>query len=242
MKIKKNTHGVSLDARKLLTGQKIGELVAFTKKCVYLNNKGDINRLKTDLGTAICHVFGDHSKCANHLCNSPQQNTTNQMLQVKHCGLHHHLYAAVNLVISKAALLIEYETNNKAELFMSLLARFNMGKRLNLIQRDSFQTRSYITGLRYNKGSTWHASPWKTRFCTSPGKHLKRYMSINTIVASKRKNSAKPPESRKRLKFSEQKAQTCQQIDYGPNMAEIEMSETDLALHVDNLVQMLQVL
>lgn len=53
-------------------------------------------------------------------------------------------------------MLLDKKTNNRAELFMGVLVRFNMGKRLNLIQRDSFQIRAHLRGLRYNEGPSWH--------------------------------------------------------------------------------------
>jgi hypothetical protein len=56
---------------------------------------------------------------------------------------------------------------------MSILARFNMGKPLNLIQRDNFQIRSYLTGPRYNKGEEWHLSSWKKAFKKKPWKNFK---------------------------------------------------------------------
>lgn len=35
---------------------------------------------------------------------------------------------------------------------MSLLAKYNCGKRMNLIQRGSFQMRTYLAALHYNTG------------------------------------------------------------------------------------------
>jgi hypothetical protein len=65
------------------------------------------------------------------------------------------------LLIRKAHLLIENKNNNQAERLMNIVSRFTMGKRLNLIQRGSYERRVCLSGLRYNKSLKWHVSPWK---------------------------------------------------------------------------------
>lgn len=56
---------------------------------------------------------------------------------------------------------------------MNIVCRFNAGKRMNLIQRGSFQTRANLSSLRYNKGASWHYSPWEEIMQSSPGQHFK---------------------------------------------------------------------
>ncbi|CAG9771359.1 unnamed protein product [Ceutorhynchus assimilis] len=152
-------------------------------------------------------------------------------------GLHHHVLASIQQLTTKAHLLLDKETNNRAELFMSLLARFNMGKRLNLIQRDSFQMRSHITGLKYNYGYRWHEKPWKTVFNRSPGKQLKKFMSNQERANLKRKsNNENVPLKKKKLKFTDEKTK-----EYGPNIAEVNLSENELKNEIENLRLRLQV-
>ena len=55
-------------------------------------------------------------------------------------------------VLKKAHKLALNETNNPAELYMAILAKYNCGKRLNLTQRGSFVLSSHLAGLRYNAG------------------------------------------------------------------------------------------
>ncbi|KAK9880363.1 hypothetical protein WA026_010248 [Henosepilachna vigintioctopunctata] len=73
-------------------------------------------------------------------------------------------------------MLIDNETNNRAELFMSILAKLNMGKRLNLIQRDGFSTRATLTGHSYNQRPLWHQTSWKKYFDRRLENNLKLYM------------------------------------------------------------------
>lgn len=56
------------------------------------------------------------------------------------------------MLLRKSTQLVDNETNNRAELFMSILARFNAGQRLHLTGRRSFQSRTEMTALRYNQG------------------------------------------------------------------------------------------
>jgi hypothetical protein len=51
------------------------------------------------------------------------------------------------------------------------------GKRLNLIQRGSYERRVFLSGLRYNKSLKWHSSPWKDFTKHSPGQHFKTFIS-----------------------------------------------------------------
>lgn len=71
--------------------------------------------------------------------------------------------APVLSIIRKADRLSSAETSNRAELFMSYVAKYNCGKRLNLTQRENFQRRS-VAALHYQNGRTWHIAPWKKLF------------------------------------------------------------------------------
>lgn len=77
--------------------------------------------------------------------------------ELKKTGAHHFIYSTLNMLLTKSLLPIDRKTNNRAEIYMSLLACFNMGKRLNLVQRDLSQIRSYLAALKYNKAYLWHS-------------------------------------------------------------------------------------
>ncbi|KAF2902309.1 hypothetical protein ILUMI_03877 [Ignelater luminosus] len=153
-RIKKNTKSVALETRKLLTNQRIKDLTRNAQKAIYANAHGDISQLKHDLQNSVPCSFGNHSKCQTYLCNHVGDTASDNMSQLVSSGGHHHIFGSLNLIVIKSSQLIDNETNNRAELFMSLLARFNMGKRLNLIQRDGFQIPSYLSALRYNVGQS----------------------------------------------------------------------------------------
>ncbi|KAK5648403.1 hypothetical protein RI129_003295 [Pyrocoelia pectoralis] len=122
------------------TTKKIKQLEKIAQKAIFDNAHGDISSLIEDLGNGPNHVFSDHSKCKNYHCGEMMGETVTEFNQIRASGLFR--LVQVSLVVRKADSLIDNETNNRAELFMSVLTRFNAGKRLNLIQKNSFQTRS----------------------------------------------------------------------------------------------------
>lgn len=85
--------------------------------------------------------------------------------------------AALDLLQRKADRLLHNETNNCAENFMSLIAKFNCGKRLNLTKSGSFQRRTHIAALNQLSGGKWHSTAWKSATTVSPGASFKKYFS-----------------------------------------------------------------
>lgn len=235
--MKKDTKGVALPVRKLLTKEKIDALSKTAQKAIYANAHGDVDTLREDIRNSVRHVFGDHTECKDYLCDKVGDvSKKHELEEMIKCGAHHHIYGSLNVLLSKIHLLIDNETSNRAELFMSILARFNMGKRLNLIQRDSFNTRSYLTGLRYNEGHTWQREPWKKYMGESPGKHFKAYMNKEDEAKRKRKCVFRDvPKCGKKLKLDTENQ------DYGSNIAEVHIEEKDLHEEIDKLIERLQV-
>ncbi|KAF2882481.1 hypothetical protein ILUMI_23706 [Ignelater luminosus] len=216
-RIKKDTKSVALETRKLLTNQRIKDLTRNAQKAIYANAHGDISQLKPDLQNSVPCSFGNHSKCRTYLCNHVGDTASDNMSQ----------------------LLIDNETNNRAELFMSLLARFNMGKRLNLIQRDGFQMRSYLSALRYNVGQSWHHKSWKQYFKKSPSKILKTYMTQQEEKHRKRRNTIRVKHSAvKRLKFDTTNKENNR--DYGLNISEVFMTTDEIKDETNKLLEHLK--
>lgn len=61
-------------------------------------------------------------------------------------------------LVKRAHLLIQNYNNNRCEQLTNVEARVSMGKRLNLVQRGSYERRVNCCGLRYNKSFKWHLS------------------------------------------------------------------------------------
>ncbi|KAB0790406.1 hypothetical protein PPYR_15226, partial [Photinus pyralis] len=149
-KMKTDTRSVSLSARKLLKADKIKDLQSIAQKAIFDNAQGDIGSLIEDLGNGPLHTFGQHSHCKDYYCTKVGEETL-EIKAATSSGLLRLVQGALNMVIRKAHSLIDNETNNRAELFMNIVSRFTMGKRLNLTQRSSYNIRADLSSMRYNE-------------------------------------------------------------------------------------------
>ncbi|KAJ8909802.1 hypothetical protein NQ315_015322 [Exocentrus adspersus] len=107
------------------------------------------------------------------------------MLELQSTGVQYHINGVLDRLISKAHKLITNETNNAAELFMSFVAKYNAGKRLNLTQRGSFESRAHISGMQYNEGVNWQVDPWTQLMEESPGTNFKSIW-MNVYILSEK--------------------------------------------------------
>lgn len=156
--------------------------------------------------------------------------------------IHNYLFSGdLDVLVRKTHLLIENENNNRAERLMNIVARFTAGKRLNLIQRGSYQRRVYLSGLRHNKNANWHYSPYKKFTGTSPGKYLKNFMEQQSAHERFRKKSS----CRKRLFATVNpkkkiKTQSEKNTDYGV-LADQPEDPVAMGQEVEEVIERLQV-
>ncbi|XP_063227183.1 uncharacterized protein LOC134533624 [Bacillus rossius redtenbacheri] len=104
---------------------------------------------------------------------------------------------------------------------MSLLAKYNAGKRINFTQRGSFKRRCTVAGMRFQKGHTWEISPFKKLTGRSPGMVHKKL--------TKKRVRQHVTITRRKLEYSEtdkpvkrHKVFTPADEDYGPDSEEPE--------------------
>ncbi|KAF2882522.1 hypothetical protein ILUMI_23658 [Ignelater luminosus] len=168
-KIKNDVKGVAVEARKLLTKGVIEKLGTAVQKAIYANAHGDVTNLREDIRNLVKHVFGNHEACKEYMCDQHGDISKNIFEKVVSCGAHHHIYGALNLLLAKSHQLIDNETSNKSELFISIL------------------TKCYLTGLRFNEGTSWHAAAWNNYMSSDPPKTLQTYMQTQKARTDKRK-------------------------------------------------------
>ncbi|KAF2884822.1 hypothetical protein ILUMI_21355, partial [Ignelater luminosus] len=212
-KIKNDVKGVAVEARKLLTKDVIEKLGTTVQKAIYANAHGDVTNLREDIRNSVKHVFGNHEACKEYMCDQHGDISKNIFEKVVSCGAHHHIYGALNLLLAKSHQLIDNETSNKAELFMSILARFS---------------------LRFNEGTSWHAVAWNNYMSSDPPKTLQTYMQTQKARTDKRKGEQHKHVSRKKVKPSDNK-------DYRPNIAEVTMPACDLDNEITKIMERLQI-
>lgn len=143
-------------------------------------------------------------------------------------------------LVKKANALYNDDTNNRAELFMSLLAKYNAGKRLNLIMRGSFQTRCHLASLQYNKGPDWQGSVWKHIVKKSPGRTFTKMLRRKKYIRQYKSRYEKL-KCRKSLFSTQCILRKGQNHDYGKNAEDAEWSEDDMRKECDRVIEKMQV-
>ncbi|XP_063231011.1 uncharacterized protein LOC134535725 isoform X2 [Bacillus rossius redtenbacheri] len=208
------------EARKILKSSIPRFTVAARSAIRHCANSGDkVEDLIKDLSNGPYHVFGEHSNCSKYFCSQESSNCYIESL--KDSKIFDQVESLVNRLVAKAPRLIADKTSNQAEFYMSLLAKYNAGKRINFTQRGSFKRRCTVAGMRFQKGHTWEISPFKKLTGRSPGmvhKKLikKRVRQHVTITRCKLEYS----ETDKPVK--RHKVFTPADEDYGPDSEEPE--------------------
>lgn len=212
--MKKDTR-IKAEGRKLLTNENIKKLQNIVHKMLFVNNEE--SSLKTDLINSVNHVFENHQNCKEKYCSNVGDVKNSTMVKLEQTGILNHLMSALERLIKISNRLVDNLTNNCAELFMSILCKYNAGKRLNLTQRGSFQDRSNIAALHYNLGVSWYTQPWKKAVLRSPGKNCKRYLkkraNAHASAAKRKLESAFTSCSTKKVKTGADK----EEHEYGPS-------------------------
>ncbi|XP_022913996.2 uncharacterized protein [Onthophagus taurus] len=218
-----------LGGRKHLTTVIIKELQRSAQKAMY-NCKGDVVRLQQEMSNSINHVFKDHVLCSES-CNDRGKVNPDVINHLRSTGILYHIRGAMENLLKKCHKLVNNETNNKAELYMSLLAKLNCGKRLNLIQRGSFQSRAHIAAVGYNTGYRW-----QTHCLQKAGGGKVGYRFLQYIDKYEKIRCRKP--SMKRMPPVSSK---CKNKDYGPNVLQGKLSSAEIASESERILVSLQV-
>ncbi|XP_072399692.1 uncharacterized protein [Diabrotica undecimpunctata] len=139
-------------------------------------------------------------------------------------------------LISKDHRLIDKETNNRAEMYMSILCKFNADKGLNLAGRGSFRCRSAMSGLRYNEGVEWQEKEWRSILKRSLGKYFKQNIQENQRVVELK--------SKRKLDFvslTEKKSrQSKTNTEYGPHALQPSLTEDEYQSEYSRILKTIQ--
>lgn len=132
-----------------------------------------IQHLRDDIKNSANHVFGKHDQCADYFCKRP--NEKNIVPELEECGIWLDIQKCVSRLVHNAGSLILDVTNNCAEQFHSIIAKFIGGKRVNFTSRGSYQTRCYGAVTSWNSESATHICLQKKLTNQSPGQFTKHY-------------------------------------------------------------------
>jgi len=149
------------------------------------------------------------------------------------------IIAIVDKVIRKADRLVFNTTTNIAENFMSLVAKFNGGKRVNFTKTGSYQRRILGATQVHSRGQSWHLSPWKKLAGKSPGKFFKKNVSRRIAMSTLKSKHKK--QNTFRCRISRDKISVNHDFDYGPDAAGLDMTEEDFKMNFSKKLEELRI-
>ena len=112
-----------------------------------------IANLKKDIMNCPYHIFGNHDNCRDYFCKSETESST-LLPEMISCGLLSDMMKYFKITADKCEGILFGHTTNFAESFNSMIAKLVGGKRTNLVQRRSYQTRTKLAVLKKNKITT----------------------------------------------------------------------------------------
>lgn len=119
--------------------------------------------------------------------------------------------------------------------YMSLLAKFVGGKRVNFTKRGSYTTRAYGAALSHISGPSWHLSPRLKIRGRASGKTFQKVMETKHRVFCKRKLSYEiAPRKRKRMSHNGP------DMDYGLQSGDPDMTSDQFASGKEAFLQKLR--
>lgn len=230
-----------LDVRKFLTQGRpsaIERLVKGVRSAIKeCGRTGNLDLLKHDIRNAPYHVFGDHNKCRETFCKRKGSDEINLINQLEASGLLIEINRIVRMVLEKADRLASDTTTNHAERFMSLVSKFTGGKRINYTKKGSYYRRCLGAAASHSGGPGWHISPWKKLCGRSPGCIFKKKINSKATGHARRLlNFSKSEKTKKKKRFEA----TGPDADYGPDAAELDVSEDELMRRCQTIVQKLK--
>ena len=112
--------------------------------------------------------MGYHELCDSSWCNSVGDDN-NRSLDELPVNMIFELDRAGDRLISKASQVIDDQTTNISECYMSVRSKMDGWKQINRIQSGAFQHRCMTAGLCLSLGPGWIAETWESLFgsCSS---------------------------------------------------------------------------
>ena len=145
-----------LQARKCITSEKILKMrrnitsaIAYNK-CQNISMDEKIDCLYNDILNAPLHAFGNHEKCRSFLNCLSENETLNAMSCLKGDIIWERIRYITQNVAMHARSLIHDVDSNVVERFNGIIAKFVGGKRINYIQKQSYQARCNAAVISFN--------------------------------------------------------------------------------------------
>ena len=166
-----------------------------------------------------------------------QKGTTAQLLKSIHPGLFAKIQSCADRLVMLSAQLIDNETSNLAECYMSIRSNYDGGKYFNRIQSGSFEAKCYAAGLRCQDGPSWILSVANHFIGSSSSQVLETAISKKVRALEKdqeRKEKDEYKQLRRRSKYAQK---TSTDADYGPDSQQPDITTTELHLLCEECYQ-----
>ncbi|OXA47309.1 hypothetical protein Fcan01_17579 [Folsomia candida] len=207
----------------------------------YLQNKTNDcwKNLQHDILNIPFHIFGRHHNCESYFCD-PNDSTkaveADSVTAMMSCSFWEPLQSALRKIANESYSLMENQTSNASESFMSVANKFMEGKRKNLGQKGLYRHRMLAAVFSYNNCSFWPAKIYTTLFNKPPSSPWRRRYA----VSYRERCRSKKPKAARKLVFPVPSNGRGDK-NYGCNPVKPDMSEDVLAASIALLKQSLQV-
>lgn len=238
----KNAKNISIEERRNLN-KHLPRIPVAIKMAVkhYLQNKTNDcwKNLQHDILNIPFHIFGRHHNCESYFCD-PNDSTkaveADSVTAMMSCSFWEPLQSALRKIANESYSLMENQTSNASESFMSVANKFMEGKRKNLGQKGLYRHRMLAAVFSYNNCSFWPAKIYTTLFNKPPSSPWRRRYA----VSYRERCRSKKPKAARKLVFPVPSNGRGDK-NYGCNPVKPDMSEDVLAASIALLKQSLQV-
>jgi hypothetical protein len=195
--------------------------------------------LQKDILNIPYHIFGRHNNCKSYFCNPQDPSKSDEVdsvTEMMSCSFWVPLEKAVKKIADESFSLMEDETSNAAENFMSVANTFIEGKRKNFGQSGLYRHRILAAVFSYNNCSFWPTKIYSTLFGKAPSTPWR-----NRYAASYRKRCRKEkPKAARKINFPIPSAAKGDK-NYGSNPTKPDFSDVLLAEAISSLKESLKV-
>lgn len=153
----------------------IKSAINYHRKNISEINK-NVKQLTKDIRNCPYHTFGRHSNCAQYFCTRDQSDVE-YVSEMEECGLMDDIISAGNRLVQNSHSLLLNMTNNAAETYNSIVAKFVGGKRINFAVKGGYGVRCNAAAVSFNKKGNYIPTPYKRLSKSVPGIHTQRFIT-----------------------------------------------------------------
>jgi hypothetical protein len=195
--------------------------------------------LADDLTNMPLHIYGSHNNCNDSFCKRKDVVEPDHYTTTKGKLIWPAIRNVCNLISNKSNRLIYNQTSNICESFMSLVAKYLGGKRINVSQKYGYNIRVLSALFAFDKGSFWLTEIFKlVRSDIIPLQWSLRSEEVKKLrerSKAYKKNARLQPKPARKAQLDDG------QNDYGMHANDADMSEQELKQLVSSLRASLQV-